>query len=82
MRPLTSRPLSPNNTHMSNTNFHHRFTPRSPSSPDFGLVFRVVDPNPKEMILWSEVNAENEDQDGSCWSGPLAIFKGMFILIK
>lgn len=65
-----------------NISFHSRFTAKHATNEVFGLVFRVVDANPKELILWSEFNEENMDDDGACWSGSLASFRHQFIPIK
>ena len=61
-------------------NWDRRFKAVSQSGPLAGHVFRVVEVNPQDMVLWSEVGTGGGA--GMTWRGDLKAFKKTFTLAK
>jgi hypothetical protein len=58
-------------------NWDHRFKAVSQAGPLAGHVFRVVEVNPQDMVLWGECGKGGA---GMTWRGELKQFKRLFTL--
>lgn len=60
--------------------FEHRFVAVNAKWPLNGHVFRVVNADNKDMILWSELSSGGGN--GMSWRGTMAEFRKTFGILK